>query len=364
MFVYWIFFTILTSFCLLFPSFTKEKDYNITLYLFIVFTLSILVLFAGLRFGSNDYLGYVQIYNNIPPLHELSSNWLNSQDLNVEIGFIFFCSFLKMFSSNSILLFLTVASVSVGLNIVAIRKLSPYIFLSILIYFVYNFLLKETIQIRQGLASALIMFSFLFSKNRLKASLIILIACLIQSTAWIALIVLFFSRLNFKETKTYYYIISATFISAIIFSGRHLFEFLLRIMSLPAGLTAYFGWEEYDYDLGFLSPVLIKQLLICVILLINKAELQKRFPPFIVIFNYYFVSTLWYIYFNDFAIIAGRISNLLSVGEVVLIPMLLSVLPRKHKLTAFAIIIVYCALLLFLNLQGGKIFPYQTIFNS
>ena len=362
MIIYWIVFFVLAFVCVLFPNFTKNKDYNINFYLFTVVVLVLLTLFAGLRLNSNDYDGYVKIYYSIPSLNEISKHWIDSQTLNVEIGFIILCSFLKLFSSNPILLFLVSAALSVGLNVVTIRKISPYIFLSILIYFVYNFLLKETIQIRQGIASALVMYSFLFYKNRFKSILIILFACMIQSTAWIALMVMFFSRVKFKSISSYYKIIGVTFAAAFIFSGRHLFEFLLGVMNLPPSLTAYFGWEEFDYNLGFFNPVLIKQIIICFLLIVNKEKLSKKFTHFVVIFNYYFISTLWYIYFNDFAIIAGRIANLLSVGEVVLIPMLLFISSPRYKLITFVIIIIYCALVLFLNLKSGKIFPYQTVF--
>jgi amylovoran biosynthesis protein AmsC len=358
---FWILFSFIAFFSVVFPSYSTQRVryLNISFYSFIVGAC--LVLFAGLRFESNDYQGYVDIYNAIPPIYKLNSQWFENNFLNVEIGFIYFCSILKLFSGDPILLFFVVALISITLNFVAIKKLSPYVFISILLYYVYNFLLKDTIQIRQGLASALVMNSFVFHKSRIKSILLVILAISIQSTSIVALPLIFLSDHTFNKAKKYYFILGLTFFISIIFSGRQAFEFLMSIMQLPASVSVYFGWEEFDYKLGYLNPILIKQLVITVILIKFREQLIDKYSSFTLIFNFYFFSTIWYIYFNDFAIIAGRISNLLSIGEVVLIPMLLSVISNNKRLYIYLILILYSMAVLTLNLNTGKIFPYKLI---
>lgn len=361
---FWLLFFFLVTLTLVFPNFSqKNKIFNINAYLFVFFSISILVFFAGFRYGSNDYSGYVDIYKEIPKINNLDKAWFENNFLNVEIGFIYFSGILKLFSENSFILFFFVALISVGLNIWAIKRISPYVYLSILLYFVYNFLLKDTIQIRQGLASSFVLASFIYHSNRKRSIILLLGAISFQATAIVALLLMFFSRLKFKSNKSYYLIIGSTFCMSVFFSGRRLFEFLMTILDLPLSLTVYFGWDEFDYNLGFFSPILVKQLIILYFLILYRYTLEQKFESFLILFNYYFFSTLWYIYFIDFAIVAGRISNLLSIGEIILVPMLISIFSRPTRNTLYILAIIYSALVLFLNLSSGKIFPYQTIFN-
>lgn len=358
---FWILFLIIVFFAIIFPSYSQQKEryLNISFYSFVLGAC--LVFFAGLRFESNDYQGYVEIYESIPPVYKLNGQWFENNFLNVEIGFIYFCSILKLFSGEPILLFFVVALISISLNFIAIKKMSPYFFISILLYYVYNFLLKDTIQIRQGLASALVMNSFVFHKSRIKSILLVILAISIQSTSIVALPLVLLSEHTFNKAKKYYFILGLTFLISTIFSGRQAFEFLMSVMQLPASVSVYFGWEEFDYKLGYLNPILIKQLIISVILIKFREQLIAKYSSFKMMFNFYFFSTLWYIYFNDFAIIAGRISNLLSIGEVVLIPMLLSVISTNKRLYIYLILIFYSMAILTLNLNSGKIFPYKFI---
>jgi hypothetical protein len=208
------------------------------------------------------------------------------------------------------------------------------------------------------------MSSFLYYNNRFKSIILILFATSIQSTAAIALPFLFLNKIVFKKNTTYYYILAFVFLLSIIYSGRNAFEYVMNMMSLPPSITVYFGWEEFDYNLGYINPILIKQIIVSVLLIKNRHALINKFPHFIMMFNYYMFSTLWYMYFNDFAIIAGRISNLLSIGEVILFPMLISISNKNIRSYIYITIILYSTVILMLNLNSGKIFPYQSVFTS
>ena len=360
MYFYWILYILLALFCFLHPTLESDKNMRMSNYLSLFFIILVLILFAGLRYGSTDYESYALIYDQIPSLLHLYNKWDQLDTLHVETGFIVFSSILKIFSGKVVFLMLVMSLMAVSINFVAILKLSPYIYLSILLYFVYNFLLKENIQIRQGVASAIILLSFAYYKKPWIFLLLIFLAGFFQSTAYICLLPWAFSYFKFSKVK-YVGLLMVTFLAAIVFSGRHLFEYALNLMSLPTNVTAYFGWDEFDYKLGFFNPVLLKQLFICVLLINFREKLVAKFQAFHMIFSFYFISCLWYIYFNDFAIIAGRISNLLSVGEIILVPMLLSVLSIKFRIPFYFATIILAGLLLFLNLQTGMILPYRNV---
>jgi hypothetical protein len=360
---YWLIYFYLVFIGLIFPTQQQNGDriFKLNYFFFVIVLYFTLVFFAGFRTESNDYSGYEEIYNTIPPLNKLTLQWILNKDINVEYGYIYLNSFLKLFSNNVVFLMLFVASISVGLNVYVIKKLSPYVFLSIILYFVHNFIVKDTIQIRQGLASALIFFGLYNYNRRIVFCLLILIAGSIQSTAYICFLPLLLSNFHFTKKQLITTLLIVLLLS-ILFSGRQLLDKVLQFVNLPDSVMYYFGWDIYDFKLGLLSPVLIKQTCFFLVMLKYKEELNEKFEHFNIMFNFYFFSIIWYIYFNDFAIIAGRVTNLLSVGEIILIPMLISILSKKNKLNVYMLLIVYAGLILYMNLRSDNVFPYNNIF--
>lgn len=357
MFAYWLFFTIIVFLSLLVIFKIKKIE---TFSLFILAIL-FLILFCGLRTESNDYDGYKEIFSQVPSFANLNYEWLISKSINVEYGFIILSSFIKLFSSNVVYLMLVVAALSIFLNSHVIWKVSPYVFLSLLLYFSHNFILKETIQIRQGLASAIILYAFYKNNNKLFVVLLVMLAGSIQSSAYLTFVPLYFAYKNITN-KQYYLIFIIFIFLTFIYSGRHLFESVLNLFGLPDSISGYLGWEEHDFKIGFFSPILVKQILIFSVLLYFRNQLKDKFVHFNFFFNFYFFSTLWYIYFNDFAIVAGRVSNLFSVGEIILIPMLITVVLPRQRIYLYFSMIVLGAITLFLDLNSGSVFEYKNIF--
>lgn len=357
MFAYWLFFTIIGLFSIL-VIFKINKFETFSLF---ILAILFLILFCGLRTESNDYDGYKEIFSQVPSFADLNYEWLINKSINVEYGFIILSSFIKFFSSNVVYLMLVVATLSIFLNSYVIWKVSPYVFLSLLLYFSHNFILKETIQIRQGLASAIILYAFYKHNNKLLVVLLVLLAGSIQSSAYLTLIPLYFAYK--KITNKQFYLIFVIFIFlTFIYSGRHLFESVLNLFGLPESISGYLGWEEHDFKIGFFSPILIKQILIFSVLLYFRNQLKDKYLHFNFFYNFYFFSTLWYIYFNDFAIVAGRVSNLFSVGEIILIPMLITVVLPRQRIYLYFSMIVLGAITLFLDLKSGSVFEYKNLF--
>lgn len=359
---YWLIYFFLVFFSLIFPTRQQSGNriFKLNYFFFVILLYFILVFFAGFRTESNDYSEYEEIYNSIPPLNKLSLQWILNKDINVEYGYIYLNSFLKLFSNYVVFLMVFVASISVGINLYVIKKLSSYVFLSIILYFVHNFILKDTIQIRQGLASALILLGLYNYNKRIVFCLLILIAASIQSTAYICFLPLLFSNFRFTNKQLLTTLLLVLLLT-LFFSGIQLINKILQFVNLPDSIMSYFGWDIYNFKLGLLSPVLIKQVSFFFVMLNYKDELNEKFLHFNVMFNFYFFSIIWYIYFNDFAIIAGRVTNLLSVGEIILIPMLISILSKKNKFIVYIILIGYAGLILYMNLRSDNVFPYNNI---
>ncbi len=365
MIYYWIVFIFLALTVMLLPDnqFSLKRGVRAEFIIFGIFCSLLLIIFAGFRKESNDYQSYLEIFNIVPDLSTLSKSWIKKSELNVEYGYILLNSIIKLFSNNIVVFMTIVAFISVGTNFYVIKIISPFIFVSILLYFVHPFLLKETIQIRQGIASALVLLALYFysEKKVFKSLCIIIIGASFQSVAYCCLFFLPFAKIQFKPRMTIMILIFIV-IASFIFSGKELLDLIVNYFQLPDSIMYYFGWEIYDYKLGLFSPVLLKQVFFLSLMIINKDELLQSFKHFNVLYNFYFFAILWYIYFNEFAIIAARVSNILNVGEFILIPMLISISKPSNRFLFIIIIVFLSSVILFLNTQNPMVFPYKNIF--
>src|SRR5574340_297309 len=117
----------------------------------IVFLLSfcslvLLTLFAGLRsYVGPDQATYEDIFLEVPSIFEWSDNWDSLKDIHGEYGYLLVNSIVKLCANNSALLFIVIALIAVSINIYSYYKYSPYVLLSIFIYFTHIFLYKEMI---------------------------------------------------------------------------------------------------------------------------------------------------------------------------------------------------------------------------
>ena len=110
-----------------------------------------------------------------------------------EPAFSFITYIVKAFGGGGYVFFLIIASLGVGLKFTAIKKYSPYMFLSLLAYYAKYFLLQDMIQIRAGVAAGIFLLSLKHIKERnLKLFLLyIFIASLFHYSAFIYILLYF-----------------------------------------------------------------------------------------------------------------------------------------------------------------------------
>jgi len=125
----------------------SNKEINLIFYFLIVVPV---VFFSGLQFYSTiDYFGYVQNFNELPGILDLTPTYLRS--LYGEPLFILFSTLLKEFSNNPQFLIFGLALISLVTKSYFYYKLSCKS-LAISIYFLLDFLMVEFIQVRWGVA--------------------------------------------------------------------------------------------------------------------------------------------------------------------------------------------------------------------
>lgn len=349
---YYCIIILLSIFCVL----EQRSEFRHYRFFFAGLLILLLSCYAGFRAWDPDYYSYQQIYKDI------GRGNLEFSD----IGFSYLCVLLNYISADPILLFTTVAFCSVFLNIDSFYKYSPYICLCVLLYFVHNFALKEMIQIRAGLASALCLYSlrYLPKLQYKQAFVFLLIAISIQASS--AVFGLVFILNYIKPTKKM--ILSLIILSLIIGTIYPLGQIIKNFTDIGdyserAMTYVLYGDSGYAKSLGIWTNLnTIKALGISLYLLIYYDTLSNKFVMFKPILLSYVVGVCWLLCFNDFAIIGARMSNILMAGEPILLSFPCALFSKNSKIFYVLLIIAIAIIIFNLNIAPNKITPYKFSF--
>jgi hypothetical protein len=298
------------------------------------FTLLVLVILITVRAGMADYENYVDTFYEVPDFGKSGF-----ADIHGEIGYLYLNTFIRTIGANHYVLFALVGAASVALSLQFFRKYTPYFLVSLLIYFSHVFLLREMIQIRAGLAIAIVMFAIPYVERRkfLPVLLIVAAAALFHSVSWLFLL-LYFSYPILSSSRNQLMLLGAGLVAGLVLNIGFL-EMALTMLGAPAIVLNYLMDEQYNYSLGLVNPVLIKHFLVIGFILYNREFFEERVKHFKVLLVCYVIAAFWLSAFNNFAIFSGRIATMFSNVEHVLIPSLLLV--TKYKALIFTLIVVY-----------------------
>ena len=338
------------------------------------FTFIILFLFAGLR-GANfgDYCAYWNIFEIIPSTYDyFVRDRTIPRDVSTEFAFnFFFPMFVKNFTSNHVYYFLLTSFAALVINFYAIRKMSPFFFLSLLIYFSHIFLYKELQQMRSGISGALVLLSvyFLSEKKTYSYLTVFFSAFLIHTTAFVSFFgvlgKLFFS--NLKKKKIFLFLILILVIlSTYLGLPQAVTTLLENSFKLPIKYYIYRDSTgiSNNYQIGIFSNITtLKYIFFSIVSILFYDTLNQKSKYFKYSFYFYYVGTLWIIFFNHFAIIATRMASILTTTEIILVPLFIFIL--KKRLHVFLLIILFSFTQLFYNLNYSNNVPkYKFIFEN
>lgn len=260
--------------------------------------------------------------------------------------------------------FFTFALLSVSINSYFIRRYSPYVGISFLIYFCHIYLHLEMIQIRGGLATAILLFSFryLVTRELGKYLIVVALATSIHFFSVLALIpyFVFGKDLVFSKMAPVYLLMPC--LVSLFIPFHELLIFLLGDIS--ESLRLYAAWERYTFSLGYFNPVFLKQLVVLTMFYIFRDKFRSLRDPFLegAIF-FYCIATVWIFVFRDFAILGARGASFFSIADFILLPYLIDFF--RQKKTIWLCIALYCLLILVLNVFFKiMIRDYYTIFRD
>lgn len=323
----------------------------------LLWVVVVLTLFSAFRYDNPDWSNYCEMY-----IESSRGFFFVSPD----IGYNLLIYILTRISSSPLLLFATTAFLAVSININSFYKYTPYIFSCILLYFVHNYVLKDMIQIRAGLSSAICFYSlrFLQKEEKKKFFLTWFLAISVHLSAIIFGATYFLSRLNPKHKTLLWAVLACLLIGSVYPFGQ-----IIKLV-ISAGpdsrIATYVAYGDHGFaaNLGIWTNInALKCLAVFFFCWKYFHLIDARHPYFRLIFYAYVIGLCWMLLFNDFAIIGARVSNLLLSGEPILLSLVFGTFSRNSRIFYLGALIGVALLIFHMNIDPDKVSPYQYYFS-
>lgn len=317
-------------------------------YKIIMLTCAALLLFCVAAFRpayiDRDYANYLRLFR---------MNLVMGQPL-IEPSFILISDFVHHYLfAKPVFLFVIYAGIGVVTKLTAIVKLSPYIFLSLLIYFSYSFILHEMTQIRAGVAVGFVLLLIKPLYERKAAAFFLLASCaFFFHFSAVIIYFLWFLRTDKINVQVYAGLIVGAYFM-YFFTGVMLTSF---VTMLPLGeLVDKMANYERENGIG-LNVFNSWQLLRCVLaffFLYNIEKLRQHTKYAVLFVKMYVFAAVFYILLAHNPTFATRISDLFSIIDIVLLPFIAALI--KPRAVGYAAVVIIAFFYLALNLYFNKI---------
>ena len=344
-FYFFIFFLIIA---VLFVARTEERYSK----LFFIFLAIIFILIAGLKtvgvdMDSTTYVGMFSVFGS--PFNYFKDYENNSF---LEPGYYLIPSFITYTLSLKVLwVFLVFAVVGVSLKLLAITKLTDFTFLSALIYYSHYFILHEMTQIRAGIAAGILLLCIVqIQKKYFPKFLLLLIAGIFFHYSIVIFLPFYF--LNSKQLNKVGYlallIVPYVFVILNINILTVLQTFRLGVFSEKIEMYNNLTNSGILDTIKIYSVVFLAQLVLCAAFILKSDLLVKQNKYALLIIKINAVGLASLVFFSVIPVIAIRISELLRVVEIILIPFILYLI--KPKYVGLLVVVGYALFMISINL--------------
>lgn len=246
----------------------------------------------------------------------------NDPKLLVEPSFLFISEIFRNFTDDVHYVFLFYAIVGITIKFYALRQLSPWYFLPLVIYIGNFYILHDFIQIRAGVASAMLLLAIkpLSEGNKKRAVVYFLIANVFHYSSLAFYPILFFSNNLSKIWK--YVLIALLPVGAILFLLRLDFFSALPIPYIQEKLDLYKALTER----GFFQELTLKKLSIWIQYAIILYSLYfydtilEKCPALPLLLKITAYSMACYFALSSVTVVAGRMHELLGIVELAILP--------------------------------------------
>ena len=315
----------------------------------------VLAYFAGTRsLLWNDTFTYVADFDWSNDL--LHFSFSDSPIGYSERGYHFLVVLIKTFTDNSTI-YLSIISILSFLFIYnSLQRYSLYPMLGLCIYISRFMLGRNMMQIRACLAVAIIIaFTVLVKEKKWWKYTVVLLLCYqLHHSCLVASPLLLLGVLNYNlSKKQIYWGLVVSFIIAQFFGGyvKNIVDNSDWMMDMASSYIQEGSSKAFSNDLT--NPVIWFQTIVLVLFTYHEDRLKKMTPYYYIYRNGYFTSTVLLIVMCQYAVVAARTSTLYATFECMMIPLLLTLFPKKDRTVPYAIIGAGLILLFILNWPTG-----------
>lgn len=310
-----------------------------------VLTLFVAFRPAGIDNDYNSYLGYYKHPSGVAAL-------LTEPTFKMING-------LARFLEAPLLLFVIYAFLAVPLKVYAIKRLSPYWYLSILLWFTHLFVIQEMTQIRVAVSTGIFLFSLpsLAEGNKKKFSLCLLLAILFHYSALALLPLILIGNKDLSRRFRFLLIVLPIFIYAFPFAGMEMLKwipipFIQQKLQMYEELMVYEGgvWAE----INIYNAMALVRLFAYYVLIWRYDYLKEKYPYMPVLLKVFCYSICVYVGLSFLPPIAMRVEEFIAIIDCILFP-LLAVLIRPHWLGRLLVVLYAICILL------ANIFLYKLL---
>jgi hypothetical protein len=340
-------------------------DYRFRSSYFYTVTLLFFTFFIGLRYASTDYFQYEYIYNSINDISKLGLFiYPVSEKTPIESGFALLVFFTKAIGGDFYLFTFIFSFLSIYLKFYAFRKFSPFFLVSILVYVSDEYLYKDMSQIRNSMASGILIYSFycIYKGWFLRHVAVVFIAGLFHSFAFIALflyLVRYFKSRNFMAF--------VTLVSLCIAVSGGVGMMISEIMSSSLGFDSTSRMRKYadsEYVTGksVFGGTVLFHVFWCFFYIKYYNVLKEKWSYNEVFVPVYVYGTCIMLMLIDFGILSGRVREMICLpAHAVLLPSFLFLFKGQDKIFGYLAISGYC-LLYFLVIMSNYSYNYKLFF--
>ncbi len=329
--------------CLAFLAFFEDDEIRELPWL-IVLLIAVLTLYVAFRPDDidKDYISYLGFYENpsgiVAVLTEPTFKLIN--------GVARLCGL-------PILIFVIYAFLAIPLKVCAIRRLSPYWYMSILLWYTHLFLIQEMTQIRVAVSTAFFLFSlpFLAKGCKLKFILFVVISVLFHYSALVLLPLIFIGNKPLSRPLRVILIV----VPILAYTSSSVGIEILKMIPIPFIQTKLQMYEDLMVykggiwaDINIYNAMAMIRLSAYYILIWKYDYLSDKYPYMPILLKIFCYSVCLYVGFSFMPPLAIRVEEYLSIIDCILLP-LLAVLVRPHWLGRM-LVVLYATCILLANL--------------
>lgn len=326
------------AFLLLVFFIIKDKDDKIK-HRVLLITCFVLSWLAGSRDVNKwaDTDSYIICLAQTPTLTEFSFS-SNPYGYS-ELGFYWLSVLIKTITSFYPFYFFVIAAISIWFIYKGLYKYCCYPLFGLAIYIARFFSARNMVQIRSGLAYAVLLIGIKFITERdwKKYFILVFIAYQFHHSALIALPLYFITFIKIKKWHVILGLVFA-FIIGGFFQGELQNYITDQLEDFDTNAAAsYTTGVEVEKAKGLANPMIYFQTLILLIYTFAEDKLKRLDNHYYTIRAAYLYSTMILIAFCMFLALSSRTSTMFATWEVIMIPSLIQVYRKNFNLLYFVI---------------------------